>query len=132
VKKVVIFGVAAAAVWALSARGVHAQAVYKCGPHTYSQSPCSSRVVQTFDAPVPVSKKSTDVVVHRLPGETVAEFNTRKHRAGLSEADRDECARLDKRVPVELERLKKPQEDEVDDAQSALSDIKKRSAQLHC
>ena len=131
-KRVMIFGLAAVALSVLTARGAHAQAVYKCGAHSYSQQPCSSRVVRTYDAPVPVNPKPRDVVAHRLPGETQAEFNTRKRRTALSESDRDECARLDKRIPVEQERLKKPQEDEVDDAQAALGEIKKRSAKLHC
>lgn len=117
---------------ALGASGAHAQAVYKCSSHSYSQAPCSARVVRTYDAPVPASPKPQVMALRRLPGETDDEFSTRKRRAALSESDRDECARLDKRLPVELERLKKPREDEVDAAQAALNDIKKRSAQLHC
>jgi hypothetical protein len=117
---------------ALAASGAHAQAVYKCGARSYSQAPCSTRVVRTYDAPVPTSPKPQVIAVRRLPGETDDEFNTRKRRAALSESDRDECARLDKRMPVELARLKKPQEDEIDDAQAALTEIKKRAAQLHC
>jgi hypothetical protein len=109
-----------------------AQAVYKCGAHSYSQSPCSSRVVHTYEAPVAVNGKPKDVVSRRLPGETLAQFNTRKKRVRLSESDRDECARLDKRIPVERERLKSPREDEVDDAQAAIDESRKRFRQLHC
>jgi hypothetical protein len=132
VKRAMIFGLAAAALWVLGVHGVRAQAVYKCGPHSYSQQPCSSRVVRTYDSEPPANPKPQDVVTRQLPGETVAEYTTRKRRSGLSEGDRDECARLDKRLPVELERLKKAQGAEVDEAQSALGEIRKRSDQLHC
>jgi hypothetical protein len=124
---------ATAALALLAAPGVHAQdTVYKCGPHSYSQAPCSNRIVRTYEAPVPTSPKPKMVAVRRLPGESDVEFATRKRRAGLSESDRDECARLDARLPVEEARLKKAQEDEIDDAQGALADIRKRAAQLHC
>ena len=112
--------------------GVHAQTVYKCSSRSYSEQPCSSRIVRTYDAPVPTPPKPNDVVAQRLPGETPGELALRKHRAHLSQSDRDECARLDKRVPVEEARLKKAEEQEVDDAQAALADIKKRAAKLHC
>lgn len=112
--------------------GAQAQAVYKCNGHTYSEQPCSARVVRTYDAPVPASPKPRDVVVHRLPGESADEFGTRKRRAALSETDRDECARLDKRIPVEQERLKTLREEEVDDAQAALTESRKRFRQLRC
>lgn len=109
-----------------------AQAVYKCNSHAYSQAPCSARVVRTYEAPVAVNGKPKDVVSRRLPGETVAQFTARKKRVRLSESDRDECARLDKRIPFERERLKSPHEDEVDDAQAAIGESRKRFKQLHC
>lgn len=114
--------------------GTHAQgqAVYKCNSRTYSQQPCSSRIVRTYEAPVPASPKPRDVVAHRLPGETVAEFNTRKRRAGLPETDRDECARLDKRIAVDEARASSLREEEVDDAQARLSESRKRFTQLRC
>lgn len=112
--------------------GAQAQAVYRCNGHTYSEQPCSTRVVRTYDAPVPASPRPRDVVVHRLPGESADEFSTRKRRAALSESDRDECARLDKRIPVEQERLKTLREEEVDDAQAALGESRKRFKQLRC
>lgn len=111
----------------------HAQAVYKCNSRTYSEKPCSGRVVRAYDAPVPASPRPRDVVAHRLPGETPDEFATRRRRARLPQTDRDECARLDKRIPFERERLKKsPEEADIDDAQSALSDSLKRFGQLRC
>jgi hypothetical protein len=112
--------------------GAQAQAVYKCNGHTYSEQPCSNRVVRTYEAPVPESPRPRDVVAHRLPGETVAEFGTRKRRVALSEPDRDECARLDTRMPVEEERAKSLREEEVDAAQAALAESRKRFRQLHC
>ncbi len=132
-KRVWKFCLAAAVLWGVTLGGAHAQAVYKCNWRTYSQQPCSKRIVRTYDAPVPAAPKPKDVVAQRLPGETPDEFTTRKHRARLSESDRDECARLDKRIPVERERLKKNAgEEEIDDAQSSLSDSLKRFKQLRC
>jgi hypothetical protein len=109
-----------------------AQAVYKCGAHSYSQAPCSARVVRTYEAPVDVNGRPKDVVSRRLPGETAEQFNMRKKRVRLPETDRDECARLDKRIPFERERLKSPHEDEVDDAHTAIDESRKRFKQLHC
>jgi hypothetical protein len=131
VKKVWWFCLAAVS-WGFGLGHAHAQAVYKCNSRSYSEQPCSSRVVRTYEAPVPVSPKPRDVVVHRLPGESADEFSARKRRAGLSETDRDECARLDKRIPVEQERLKSLREEEVDDAQSALTESRRRFRQLRC
>jgi hypothetical protein len=62
----------------------------------------------------------------------MAEFNTRKRRAGLTETDRDECARLDKRIPVDEARVKSLSEEEVDDGQAALVESHRRFRQLHC
>ena len=70
--------------------------VYKCGPRSYSQHPCSKRIVNTDDAPVHRKPNPKEVDVHRseqnralarstrrLPGETSAEFQVRRHRARL-------------------------------------------------
>ena len=129
-KSMLIPCVAAALV--CSAGPVMAQAVYKCGVHSYSQQPCSKRVVRTYDAPVPVSPKPKVVAVRRLPGESAEDYAIRKRRAGLTDTDRDECARLDKRMPVERARLKGPDEADIDDAQSTLIDSQKRFKQLRC
>ena len=111
----------------------HAQTVYKCSSRSYSEQPCSARIVRTYEAPVPTPPKPHDVVAQRLPGETQEELALRKHRAHLSESDRDECARLDKRIPFERERLKKtPGEPDVGQAQSSLSESLKRFKQLRC
>src|SRR3569832_40097 len=123
---VVVIGV----LWIAAAQ---AQAVYKCGWRSYSQAPCSSRVVHTDEAPVAANPKPGAFATRRLPGETVAQFNTRRKRSHLSETDRNECARLDKRLPFERERLKNSvRDDEIDDAQSAISASQKRFAQLRC
>lgn len=113
---------------------VQAQAVYKCNWQTYSQQPCSSRVVRSYDAPVEVPKrKSADIVAHRLPGETSQELALRKHRIALRETDRDECARLDKKIPFEHERIRNsPNQDEIDEAEDSAFEAKKRFKQLRC
>jgi hypothetical protein len=127
-----VTGIMASLVWVAGTGAAGAQAVYKCANGAYSDQGCSSRVVRTYDAPVPVSQKSREGVSRRLPGETVAEFNLRKRRAHLKETDRDECARLDKRIAVDQERAKANSEDEVDDAQASLDTSRKRSRQLGC
>lgn len=122
-----------------------AQAVYKCGPGSYSQYPCSKRVVNTGDAPVPrkANPRESDVrrleqnralagSTRRLPGEAADEFQLRRHRATLLRSDRDECARLDTRIPLEQARMKSPMEEEVRSAEGALSASKKRFQQLRC
>jgi hypothetical protein len=123
---------AAAVLWGVSLSRAHAQVVYKCDARTYSEAPCSARVVRTYEAPVAINPKPKDIATRRLPGETVAEFNTRRHRSGMSESDRDECARLDKRIPVERARLTGPAEEDIDDAQRALAESRKRFTQLRC
>ena len=122
----------AALVLGCLAGAAQAQAVYKCNGRSYSEQPCSSRVVRTYDAPVPVSPKSRDVVSRRLPGETVAEFSVRKRRAHLAETDRDECARLDKRIALDQERMKSAQEAEVDASQMSLGASHRRYKELRC
>ena len=107
--------------------------VYKCREGVYSDHACSSRVVKTYDAPVPVVPKARDGVSRQLPGETVAEFTLRQRRGHLKETDRDECARLDKRIPFERERTKTSTgEDDVDDSQAALDISRRRYKQLGC
>jgi hypothetical protein len=125
----------AACAWVVLAAGAGAagaQSVYKCGDGTYSDRACSSRVVRTYEAPVPVTPKSREGVSRRLPGETVAEFSVRKRRAHLKETDRDECARLDKRMAVDQQRAKATDEDEVDAAQTALDASSRRFRQIGC
>ena len=110
--------------------------VYKCGYRSYSEAPCSRHVVNTKDAPVPSSKSDPNLMLaqslRKLPGESGSEFAMRRHRARMLETDRDECARLDTRIPFEQERLKSPHAQEVEDAQSALVTSKKRFRELRC
>lgn len=119
--------------------------VYKCGPRSYSQYPCSKRVVNTDDAPVHRKANPKEVDVHRiqqnralarstrrLPGETPAEFEVRRHRAGLLQTDRDECQRLDSRIPLEEARMKSTERVEVLSAESALNASRKRFRELRC
>jgi hypothetical protein len=119
--------------WGVTLGSAHSQTVYKCSSRSYSEQPCSNRIVRTYDAPVPTPPKPHDVVAQRLPGESTEELAMRRHRAHLSESDSDECARLDKRIPFERERLKKnPGEPDVVDAQTSLSQSIKRFRQLRC
>ena len=113
---------------------VQAQAVYKCNWQAYSEQPCSTRVVRSYDAPVELPKhRAAEVVAHRLPGETSQELALRKHRIGLSETDRNECARLDRKIPFEQERIRNSvSQDEIDEAQDTQFEAKKRFKQLRC
>jgi hypothetical protein len=106
--------------------------VYKCRDGAYSDQNCSSRVVRTYDSPVPVASKTREGASRLLPGETVAEFSLRKRRSHLKETDRDECARLDKRIAVDQERTRTHAEEEVDEAQAALATSRSRFRQLGC
>jgi hypothetical protein len=119
--------------------------VYKCGPRSYSQHPCSTRTVNTDDAPVPRKPNPREIDVHRieqnralarstrrLPGETSADFQVRRHRAALLQTDREECERLDSRIPLEEARMKSPDRDEVQSAGGALSSSRKRFRELRC
>jgi hypothetical protein len=123
----------------------HAQAIYKCGPRTYSQQPCSKRIVSTDEAPVPVKPNPKEVDVRRidenralarslrrLPGESAEDFQLRRRRARLLQTDRDECERLDARIPVEQARMKSPDPEEVTQAGAALGQSRKRFRQLKC
>jgi hypothetical protein len=128
-----VTSIMAALVLGAMAGAVGAQeAVYKCGSGVYSDHACSSRIVRTYDAPVPTPRKVRDGVSRQLPGETVAEYTVRKHRAHMKETDRDECARLDKRIPFEQERAKSTNEEEIDDAQQALDISRRRFRTLGC
>lgn len=106
--------------------------VYKCRSGVYSDQNCSGRIVSTYESPVPAAPKPLLGAYRQLPGETVAEFNLRKRRSHLRETDRDECARLDKRIPFEQERALSNVEDEVDSAQAALLVSRKRFKQVGC
>jgi hypothetical protein len=117
---------------AVAGAGSAQTAVYKCREGVYSDQTCSGRIVRTYDAPVPVAPKAHDGVSRKLPGETVAEFSLRKRRGHLKETDRDECARLDKRIPFEQERTRSTSEDDVDDAQVALNISRRRFKKLGC
>jgi hypothetical protein len=118
-----------------------AQAVYKCGYRSYSYQPCSRHTVNTGDAPVPVTdvhartreqRRMLAQSLRREPGESTGDFEKRRRWTRLLPADGDECARLDKRMPLEQARMKSPDPGEVSDAQGALAGAKKRSRELHC
>lgn len=122
-----------------------AQGVYKCGLRSYSQQPCSGRVIDTTEAPVPARSNTRTVdprrseqnrllaqTLRRRPGEGAPEFATRRRRASLLVSDRDECARLDTRLPVEKARIHNPDPDQVQDAQDALAGGRKRYRELRC
>ncbi|HSV36741.1 MAG TPA: hypothetical protein VLI46_14365 [Ramlibacter sp.] len=125
-----------------------AQAVYKCWSRssvTYSQQPCSRRTVDTADALVPVETNPRQVDLRRMeqnrvlarslrqrPGESAAQFEVRSRRARLMPEDRDECARLDTRMPVEAASLTNPDKEEVLKAETALAKSRKRFRQLRC
>jgi hypothetical protein len=127
---------------------VSAQQVYKCWSKSavvYSERPCSTRVVSTDQAPVPVKPNPKEVDLRRLEqnrvmarslrpreGETAEQFETRRRRARLLAADRDECARIDVRMPVEEASMNNPDKAEVQKAEAALSASKKRFDDLGC
>lgn len=136
--------VASAALW-VAASPLGAQPVYKCGPRSYSQLPCAKRPMNTSDAPVPVQPNPREVDIRRLeenrvlarslrrlPGESVEAFRTRQRRTRLLQTDREECERLDKRMPVEEARMKSPDQEEVRLAEDALVQSRKRFKQLRC
>ena len=116
------------------AGGAQAQAVYKCNSRSYSEQPCSNRIVRTYDAPVDApARKPREVVAHRLPGESDQELAVRKRRVNLASSDRDECARLDKKIPFEQQRIRNAvQQEEIDEAQQSLAEGKQRFKQLRC
>jgi hypothetical protein len=134
--------------WISACAPVSAQEVHKCrsrGSVTYSQQPCSGRVVSTEQAQVPVRANPKHVDVRRIeenramartlrrrPGESVGQFETRRRRARLLAPDRAECARLDKRMPVEKASMNNPDKMEVLGAEAALSASRKRFGELRC
>jgi hypothetical protein len=127
---------------------VGAQQVYKCasqGAVTYSERPCSNRAVNIEQADVPVKPNPKEVDLRRMeqnrvlarslrqrPGESAEQFETRRRRARMMETDRDECARIDVRMPVEQEQMKNPDGEEVLKAEAALAKSRKRYAELGC
>ena|SRR5438105_12287936 len=135
------FGIAMALVWAAAWSPAGAQGVYKCGYRSYSQQPCSKHGVDTGDAPVPArSARARQLEQRRLlarslrrqPDESAADFEKRRRWTRLLPADGEECARLDKRMPVEEARLTSPVETEVQEAAAAVAQTKKRSRELRC
>lgn len=125
-----------------------AQQVYKCSSRSgvvYSQLPCSKKAVSTDAADVPVKPNSKEADLRRAeqnrvmarsmrprPGETAEQFEVRRRRAPLMPEDREECARIDTRMPVEAASLTNPDPAEVAKAEAALAASKKRFASLRC
>ncbi|MBA3773941.1 MAG: DUF4124 domain-containing protein [Ramlibacter sp.] len=125
-----------------------AQQVYKCGARgtvVYSQQPCSNRMVDTEQAGAPAKPNPKGVDAQRLeqnrvmarslrqrPGESTEQFETRRRRARLLETDRDECARIDVRMPVEAASLTNPDKVEVQKAEAALVESRRRFGELGC
>jgi hypothetical protein len=121
-----------------------AQQVYKCASRksvTYSEQPCSSRIVNTDQAPV--RAKPQDVrrqeqnqamarAMRRMPGESAEQFDTRRRRGRLTSEDRAECAVLEKRMPVEKASINNPDPTEVSKAEAALRESGKRFSDLRC
>ncbi|MEO5672181.1 MAG: hypothetical protein ABIR26_15940 [Ramlibacter sp.] len=123
--------------------------VYQCGSGkavTYSEKPCTGgRLVNTDDAPVPVkpNPKGEDMrrkeenrvmaqTMRKRAGESTGQFETRRRRARLMDGDRAECARLDKRMPVEEASLTNPDKGEAAKAEVSLEASRKRFTQLGC
>lgn len=125
-----------------------AQSVHKCVSRdsvTYSAKPCSGRIIITEQADVPVRANPKNVDIHRLeearvaaralrrkPDESAEQFAVRRRRARLLAADRDECERLDVRMPVEQASMKNPDPAEVTNAEAALKRSQKRFRELRC
>jgi len=125
-----------------------AQTVYKCGSArsvTYTEKPCSRRIVNTDQAQAPVKPNPKEVDVRRIEenramaqamhpraGESAEQFETRRRRAHLMAEDRDECERLDARMPVEEASMNNPDPDEVLNAKEALGKSRKRFSELRC
>ena len=135
-------------IWIGASAPASGQTVYKCRSGRsviYSEKPCSRRIVNTDEAPIPVKPNPKEVDVRRLeenraiaramrprPGESAADFKTRRHRARMLTTDREECARLDKRIPVENARMITPNKEEVLNAEAALGESRKRFSDLRC
>jgi hypothetical protein len=134
--------------WISALAPASAQTIYKCGSGrsvTYSEKPCSRRIVNADEAPVPVKPNPRQVDVRRIeqnrvlaramrprPGESAEQFKTRRHRARMLATDREECARLEKRMPVEQASMNNPDKDEVLKFEAALGESRKRFSELRC
>lgn len=126
----------------------NAQSVYKCwsrGMVTYTELACSGSIVDTDQAPVTNRRSAQEADRRRMEqnrvaaramrpgaGESAAAFESRRRRARLMATDRDECARLDTRMPVDEARLKSPDQEEVLQAEAALGASRKRFRQIRC
>jgi hypothetical protein len=135
---IVIISLALAASWPAAG-----QPVYKCGRSadpTYSDRPCSHRMLDTTPAHGPADRAPTWVEqervlarsLRRLPGESAAHFAARRRRTAMPQADRDECERLETRIPVEQARTTMPDAAEAAAGQAALRATRSRFAHLHC
>jgi hypothetical protein len=125
-----------------------AQMVYKCGSRrsvTYTEQPCSRRIVNTDQAPVPVRANPREVDLHRIEqnramaramrrraGESSEQFAIRRRRTRLLAEDRAECERLDVRMGVERASMNNPDQEEVLKAETALVKSRKRLHELRC
>ena len=125
-----------------------AETVYKCGSRksvTYTERPCSGRIVNTDQAAVPVKPNPKELDVRRIEqnrvmaramrpraGESAEQFETRRRRARLMAEDSAECARLEVRMPVEEASMKNPDKAEVFKAETALGQSRKRFSELRC
>lgn len=124
---------------------VAAQPVYKCGARgavVYSQQPCPGRTIDNNVLAKPGAReadlrrreqnRAMARAMRPLPGESNADFRTRRRRAGLAFEDRAECDRLDTRIPVEEARLGNPDTAELLKAEAGLGESRKRFGQLRC
>jgi hypothetical protein len=125
-----------------------AQTVYKCGSGrsvTYSEKPCSKRIVNTDEAQVPVKRNPKEVDVRRIEqnrlmaramrptaGESAEQFEKRRRRARMLATDSAECARLEVRMPVEKASMNNPDKEEVLKVEAALGESRKRFGELRC
>jgi hypothetical protein len=127
-----------------SVQPVSAQQIYKCGSGrsvTYSERPCSTTRIQTLPAAVPVKPvdvrrqehgRAMAMAMRPMPGETAAQFESRKRRARLPAEDSAECARLEARMPVETAAMDNPDPAEVLSAETALRESTRRYGELRC
>jgi hypothetical protein len=145
--QLLVLGAFSALVWVASLPA-GAQQVYKCGPRNapvYTEKPCAGRMISTEQAPVPGKLNPKDLDLRKLEenrvmamslrrraGESPEEFETRRRRTRLLAQDRAECARLDTRMPVETASLTNPDPAEVQKAEVALRESRKRFGELRC
>jgi hypothetical protein len=140
-----VFGLLGAVLCLGATAPADAQGVYKCGERSYSQAPCSKRIVNTDEATVPRrSAKEVDrrraeqsrllaMSLRKLPDESAADFEKRRRWARMLPEDGAECARMDKRIPFEKARMQNTGDpDAVQDAQTALEQTSKRYRQMRC